>query len=57
MTVQELIEELSKIRDKTQKVMFYDVEAKVDECGYESFNSVRETWEDGQDLVVLEWED
>jgi hypothetical protein len=57
MTADELILELLKIRDKSQKVAFFNSDALVDEKDLFSFNSVFESKYDGEDVVLLKWED
>jgi hypothetical protein len=57
MTVDELILELLKIRDKSQKIAFFNIDALIDEQDLFSFNNALETKYDGEDVVLLKWED
>jgi hypothetical protein len=56
MTVQELIDKLSKIKDKNQRVYCFNDEAGIDDDPYISFNQVLETYADIDNIVLLEWE-
>lgn len=56
MTVELLIEELLKIRDKSQNVLFFNSYATLDEQDMFLFNSVFETKSDGEDVVLISWE-
>lgn len=56
MTVEQLIEQLSKIIDKTQRVKFFNNEFE-DGQDLQTFNLVKEVRYEGEEIVILEWKD
>lgn len=55
MKVEELIEQLLKIRDKSQNVLFFNSDALFDEQETFNFNNIFETKVEGEDAVLISW--
>jgi hypothetical protein len=54
MSVEQLIEQLSKINDKTQEVKFFSNEFEFG-LGFEVINSIQESTDyDGENIVILQ---
>jgi hypothetical protein len=56
MTVDELINKLNLIQDKTKKVYYFD-SFREDGDQLHSINNVSDTFYDIDDIIILEWED